>query len=359
VRYYGLLRQRLAALVEETAQRAFSGTIEVRTGSSRIGVNRRDVKAPIDPRLVLLSLKDDAGKERGLLYHYSCHLTVLGVDNYLISADWAGPVRDSLEEELGFPVMFLQGAEGNVDPFCRGALDMADPDQAVGSGFEVVQRFGRAMSGDIRAARGNAPVASIDRLTARTVSLRLPLRYGALSPAQVQERIEEWKEKLAGFLGVRKEQVPEDSIINAMVKEKARSAKVSADETRRWVAEQFAYGAFLSIYKTGGDLIDPVRGEIECPLRLLDGGAVKLLGIPAEALLDLAFDWQRRVPGAIALVSGLFGGWTGYLPHRVNFEEPGALQLYETVSSVFSPQAAELLLDAAERQLALRSGSRA
>ncbi len=346
VRYYGMLRERLGELIQETRQRAFRGSIEVRTGASRIGVNRRDAAAPIDPRLVLFSLKDEGGTQRGLLFHYSCHLTVLGVDNYRVSADWAGPVRESLQKELSVPVMFLQGAEGNVDPASRGALDMADPDQAVGSSFDVVEQTARTMAGDIRAASATAPVATMDRLTARTLTVHLPLRYGALSPAQVQSKLDDWKEKLGRFLGIPEEKVPEGGIINAMVKDRARAGRLPPEETRRWVAEQFAYGAFVSIYKTGGELIDARRGEVECPLRLLDGGAVKLLGIPAEALLDVAFDWQARVPDAIALVAGLFGGWIGYLPHRANFEEPRASELYETVSSVFSPQAAEMLLDA-------------
>ena len=350
VRYYGMLRERLGTLIDESRRRAFPGTIEVRTGSSRIGVNRRDAAAAIDPRLVLFSLKDEGGTQRGLLFHYSCHLTILGVDNYRISADWAGPVRESLQRELSVPVMFLQGAEGNVDPVSRGALDMADPDQAVGSSFEVVGQLARTMAADIRAAGATAPVAAIDRLTARTLTVRLPLRYGALSPTQVQAKLDDWKEKLAHFLGVPKGEVPEGGIINAMVKERARARGTPPQETRRWVAEQFAYGAFVSIYKKGGELIDPKKGEVECPLRLLDGGAVKLLGIPAEALLDVAFDWQARVPGAIALVAGLFGGWIGYLPHRKNFDEPAAAELYETVSSVFSPKAAELLLDAVRQR---------
>lgn len=107
---------------------------------------RWDASAPIDPRMVVLSLIDESDRERGFLFHYSCHLSVLGVDNYQISADWLGPVREQLQKELGCPVMFLQGAEGNVDPVCRGALDMADPDQAVGSSFEVLQDLADEMT---------------------------------------------------------------------------------------------------------------------------------------------------------------------------------------------------------------------
>lgn len=68
-----------------------------------------------------------------------------------------------------------------------------------------------------------------------------------------------------------------------------------------------------------------------------------------EVLLDVAFDWQRRLPNHIALVSGVFDGWTGYLPHKNNYDEPLAAQLYETVSTMFAPDASLELLEAAER----------
>jgi len=68
-----------------------------------------------------------------------------------------------------------------------------------------------------------------------------------------------------------------------------------------------------------------------------------------EVLLDVAFDWQKRFPDHIALVSGLFDGWIGYLPHKRNYEEPLTAQLYETVSTMFAPEASLKLLGAAER----------
>ena len=89
-------------------------------------------------------------------------------------------------------------------------------------------------------------------------------------------------------------------------------------------------------------------GAIEDPIQLIDFGPVKVLGIPMEVLLDVAFDWQRRFPEDIALIGGLFGGWIGYLPHRDNFEEPLAEQLYETVCSMFSPEASIVLLEEAQ-----------
>ena len=347
-RYYEKLVTRSADAIDQARARAVPSRIEVRTAQSDLGINRRNAQSRIDPRVVIFSLVDESEKEHAFLFHYSCHLTVLGVDNYQISADWIGPVRNELERQLGFPAMFLQGAEGNVDPVCRGALDMADPDQALGSSFQVMEQTAARMTRALEQGRKSDPAAVLDRVEVKGQELSLPLRFGGLEPAEIQEKIEDWKGKFSSFLEIPREQVPESSIINALVKEHSRKRGLEAEEVRRWVAEQFTYVSFLNIYKIGGEMIDAGKGEVHCPVQLIDFGAVKILGIPMEVLLDVAFDWQRRFPEELALIAGLFDGWIGYLPHRDNFEEPLARQLYETVCSMFSPDASIRLLDAAE-----------
>lgn len=348
-RYSDLLVEACTKAVLAARAQAFAGRIEVRMGQSDLGVNRRDTSSPIDPRLVLLSLIDESGGERGFLFHYSCHLTVLGVDNYQISSDWLGPVRERLQKDLGCPVMYLQGAEGNVDPVSRGALDMADPDQAIGSSFEILKDLADGMIQALRNARGSETRATLVDLAVVERILSLPLRYGGMTPDEVQNKLEQWKEKFASFLEISKEEVPESWIVNALIKQQARKKNLSDEETRSWVVEQFTFGSFLSIYKKGGDMIDSQKGEVRCPISILDFGAVKLLGVPMEVLLDVAFDWQKRFPDHIALVCGLFGGWIGYLPHKNNYDEPRATQLYETVSTMYAPDASLKLLEVAER----------
>ena len=325
--------------------------IDVRLAQGTLGVNRRDPGKPVDPRIILFSLIDGTGKLRGLLFHYSCHLTVLGVDNYHVSADWVGPVRDTLENELGVPVAFLQGAEGNIDPHTRGFLDMADPDQARGSSFEVLGRLADTVTDALRAGLRSPPVQSLESFHLLGWDQELPLRYGALSREQVRARIEEWKRGFAQFLGIPVEKVPEGRIINALVKERSRALALPPAEVRRQVAAQFAYGNFLVTYGGDGDrargAMQPGRGVVQLPCRLLDFGGVCILCAPAEILIEVAFDWQRGLPGRIALVSGLVGGWMGYMPHAGNFAEPEAEERYETVSTTFAPSASTVMLDSA------------
>jgi hypothetical protein len=244
--------------------------------------------------------------------------------------------------------MFIQGAEGNVDPVSRGALDMADPDQAVGSSFEIMDKLSERMIGTIRVGRHSEIVETLTDVSCDELVLSLPLRYGGLSPDQVRKKTGEWKTKFASFLGIPPKEVPESWIINALVKRQAEKKALKDEEIRAWVAEQFAYCSFLNTYKDGGELVDSLKGEVRCPVKILDFGAVTILGAPMEVLLNVALDWQKRFPDHIALIAGLFNGWLGYLPHKTDCEEPLADQLYETVSTAFSPEASLLLLEAAE-----------
>lgn len=93
----------------------------------------------------------------------------------------------------------------------------------------------------------------------------MPLRLGSLSPERVQARLDDWKNRFAGFLGITPYQVPESPIINAMVKEQCRKQKLDPEQTRLWAGEQSTYVSFLNIYKFGGELIDPDKGEVRCP----------------------------------------------------------------------------------------------
>jgi hypothetical protein len=218
----------------------------------------------------------------------------------------------------------------------------------VGSSFAVLGELAGGMIDALRQARSSPIRAKLDDLSMKTRTLALPLRYGGLSREQVQHKLEQWKEKFADFLETSREEIPEDWSINAMIKQKARARGLGEAETRRWVAEQFTYVSFLNIYKKGGEAIDSGKGEIHCPIAVLDFGSLKILGAPMEVLMDVAFDWQRRFPDRLALVCGLFGGWIGYLPHKSNYEEPRADQLYETVSTMFAADASLKLLETAQ-----------
>jgi hypothetical protein len=82
-----------------------------------IGVNRRGDSGALDRRIGILKVVDaESGKLRLLLLRLTAHANVLKEDNYLISPDYFGAVRDLLSERYRCMVMLTQGASGNISP---------------------------------------------------------------------------------------------------------------------------------------------------------------------------------------------------------------------------------------------------
>ncbi len=92
-----------------------------------IGINRRDEHGVLDRRIGILKIVDsDTENLRLLILRVTAHGNVLLRDNYLISSDFIGVTRKSLEERYGCKVMITQGASGNVKPKYAGSLEALD-----------------------------------------------------------------------------------------------------------------------------------------------------------------------------------------------------------------------------------------
>lgn len=93
-----------------------------------IGINRRKGAKALDRRIGVVKLCENGSSEPSLLIlRLSAHANCLKGDNYLISSDYFGAVRDKLSAEFHCPVMLTQGASGNIAPrFFNSALTPPD-----------------------------------------------------------------------------------------------------------------------------------------------------------------------------------------------------------------------------------------
>lgn len=55
-------------------------------------------------------------KVKGVIVNYACHPTTLAWTNQLISADYVGEMRNFIQHDLDCPVLFIQGASGELAP---------------------------------------------------------------------------------------------------------------------------------------------------------------------------------------------------------------------------------------------------
>jgi neutral ceramidase len=82
-------------------------------GQTHLGMNP---SGPVDRRIGLVRLEKADGTPLALLANYAMHGTVLGAACTVVSADGPGVVAEYVEEKAGVPMLYFNGAAGNVAP---------------------------------------------------------------------------------------------------------------------------------------------------------------------------------------------------------------------------------------------------
>ncbi len=125
--YTALVVQKLIEGIVEARKKLVPAHLGVGWGFSQANINRRaidiDGKASlglnpdgaVDRRIGLLRIDKDDGKPLALIANYPIHGTVLGEKNLQISGDAPGIVSEYVEQ-TGAPVLFINGAAGNLAP---------------------------------------------------------------------------------------------------------------------------------------------------------------------------------------------------------------------------------------------------
>ena len=97
-------------------------------GYSKANINRRSVDiegkatlglnpdGAIDHRIGLIRIDKEDGSPMALMANYPIHGTDLGQQNLKISGDVPGIVSEYVEQKVGAPVLFINGAAGNLAP---------------------------------------------------------------------------------------------------------------------------------------------------------------------------------------------------------------------------------------------------
>lgn len=126
--YTEMFEQKLIDAVGEARQKLMPAKLAAGWGFSQANINRRavdvDGKAslglnpdgPVDRKIGLIRIDKQDGTPLVLIANYAIHGTVLGPQNTLISGDAPGIVAEYVAEKIGAPVLFVNGAAGNLAP---------------------------------------------------------------------------------------------------------------------------------------------------------------------------------------------------------------------------------------------------
>lgn len=126
--YQALIERTLIEGIRDGLKKLSPARLGIGWGFSQANINRRaidiDGKArlglnpdgPVDRRIGLLRLDREDGTPLALIANYPIHGTVLGGEYLEISGDAPGIVSEYVEQETGIPLVFINGAMGNLAP---------------------------------------------------------------------------------------------------------------------------------------------------------------------------------------------------------------------------------------------------
>jgi hypothetical protein len=165
IEYLDGLARRIAELARKAADNLRGATVTYVTGRCDLAAERdfydedagryvcgfNPAAAPADDTLLVARLvgRDDAGAIATVV-NYACHPTTLAWQNTLISPDFVGAMRETVEAATGgAPCLFLQGASGELAPREQYTGDV-----------EVADRHGRRLGYAALSALASLPPAA-------------------------------------------------------------------------------------------------------------------------------------------------------------------------------------------------------
>jgi len=298
--YEEMLIEQVATCVGVAAGAAVPAGLRFGSASAAgVAANRRDPALPVDEEVRVLSAHRPDGTLLGAVANFACHPTVLPATNHGYSGDLLGGGSQRAAEILGAPVLFLNGAAGDVSTrFTRRAQTHAE-----------VGRLGGLLAGAVVQAIDHSTEIVGGELAAAVQSV--PVRWRALpSPdaavAQLQAAVAELERMRSG----------QESAGTLRLAE----ARVEGAQAELWASSQ---GGWEALFGTR-----PAKAEVQA----LRCGDMTIVAAPGE-LFSAAGTAVRSQLGDRAIVAGYANDYLGYFIPQADAVEGG----YEALIAMVDP----------------------
>jgi hypothetical protein len=316
-------------LIGKARQALLPATLTWRAGRCGLAFNR-DLASPQDGRilcglnpgakaddtLLIGRVVDLNGKVRCTFVNYACHPISLGGGNTLVSPDYVGSLRETVEAATGCgECVFLHGASGNQTPR-------------------------RSFESDARIADQNGREIGYSALSvlASMFPPRTSLEFAGVEESGTPLAL--WKEHSSA---------PGTIVESRRVTVRlAIAAMPSTEELKKAIAEakeDYMVERLTRRLLQRESVGDGTEGDFAFLVFRL--GDSFILGTPAEMHTSFQLELRRRFPAASIAVLNIVNGYASYLPPREDY----AVGPYPVRVAVYAIGSMEAVLDAADRTI--------
>ena len=339
--YYALLPEYAAGAARMACAGLRQARLAVGSGESQVAVNRREIApdgrpvtgvnpdGPIDPEVFVLRIDDAEGGPLAAVVGYTMHPTTLGPANRLISPDWPGHLKRTVEAITGATCLFAQGATGNIGPGPDGFTD----------DVRVVRRLGGQVGCEAARVYLGLQLPAVQHRHERVWESGAPLGKWTREPLS----------EPAPVVRVMSREV----MLPLIEQPPLSDAQARVDEAQR-LLDDLKQRAAAGGRDRGGDVChqacqhDAFAGadvwwaaeSFPVELHLLQIGPAVLVGTEGEPFAEIGLEIKARSPRPATWFGGYTGGWAGYIPTPDAYPRRG----YEVDTSPFAPEAAGRLM---------------
>jgi hypothetical protein len=292
-----------------------------------------------DDTLILASFVNDSGKRLATVVNYACHPTTLAWDNTLISPDWVGAMRETVERDAGGLCLFLQGASGDLGPYEGFVGDT-----------EVADRNGRKVGYSALSTLATMPPPGTEYRYAGAVTSGTEIGTWKYEPAAESD-----SKSFAAFRWT-------DFIVELPYRHDLPTIDVTTSERAHWLEQEEAArqaGDEAKVRKCRAEVeqrtrqltrLDALVPGPSYPLKLkivLLGDAIWIF-VPGELYQVFQRELRSRFAPHPVIVSTLTNDWQpGYIPPASKF----GYGIYQEVIAATAAGDLEVLLEAVSRKL--------
>ena len=342
--YYDSFPEKISNVINEAVRSAINCNISYGKGMSDININRRpsDEKGnlftgrnwdgPVDHSVDVIGFDDENGNVVSTIVGYACHPHILGPENRLISPDYPGHLRKTVEEVVGGSCLFFQGYAGNQGPVHTFVGEV-----------EVARKAGKILG--LEASKVRMSIDPFERKEKLVEIIPAGADLGMYEDVPVNKPNDEIK--------VRNKYVDLPSLDFPSYKEASKNYENALLDLKkaREIGNQDEIKKMVSAVKRANftrKLTEISKGgKVNIWIQTIKIGDIIFQGLPLEPFMEFSHKIKSLNPDKKIFWSGYTNGWLGYLPTAKAYEEGG----YETRNTPLSPESEELILDICDSEI--------